>query len=42
VKKGMKMAEDVKVPEGWKRVRLGEVAEILTGATPLREKGILG
>ena len=32
------MAEDVKVPEGWKRVRLGEVAEILTGATPLRER----
>ena len=23
--KGMKMAEDAKVPEGWKRVRLGEV-----------------
>jgi len=25
VKKGMKMAEDVKVPEGWRKVRLGEI-----------------
>ena len=26
------------LPEGWRRVKLGEIAEILTGATPLRER----
>ncbi len=28
------MAEDVKVPEGWKRVKLGEVADINMGQSP--------
>ena len=27
------MAEDVKVPEGWRRVRLGEISEIVKGIT---------
>lgn len=25
------MAEDVKVPEGWRRVRLGEIAKVVSG-----------
>ncbi len=30
----MKMAEDVKVPEGWRMVRLGEIADINMGQSP--------
>ncbi len=29
----MKMAEDVKVPEGWRRVKLGDFSEIVKGIT---------
>jgi len=28
------MAEDVKVPEGWRKVRLGEIGKIVSGSTP--------
>jgi type I restriction enzyme S subunit len=30
----MKMIEDVEVPEGWRRVRLGEIGKIISGSTP--------
>ena len=28
------MIEDVEVPEGWRRVRLGEIGKIISGSTP--------